>query len=304
MNKLYDLFYKDNCYSIGIRKRVDQDGLLLEDNYTPFLVFPTSADKWYADPIILSWEGKDYLFCEIYDRKKDIGYIGVTHLDSVTPNFPEKVLDIGTHLSYPCVFSVGQEVYMIPETTTKKSIELYKAIEFPYKWEYVTQITSGKEYADSTYYSDDTKRLLLTFEQYQEDGSITKVHVYDASKIIEGELFDYPSMDFEFSNQSRGGGKLFEYAGKILRPAQVCTKEYGYALNFMEVSFENDSYCEKLLNTVYPEKIKSNLNKKIIGIHTYALTQDYEIIDVKFDDPRLRYQIRRVFRYICRKLKK
>lgn len=304
MNKLQDLLYKDNCYSIGIRRRKKEEGLLLEGNYTPFWVLPISVNEWYADPIVFTWGNEDYLFCEVYDRKKDLGYIGVTCLGSDTPCVPRKILDAGIHLSYPCVFAVEDAIYMIPETTTSKSVELYRAVEFPWKWEHITQIASGKEFADSTYYSDNEKKILLTFEQYHGNGSITKVHVHDASEITEGVLAEYPSMDFEFSDQCRGAGKLFEHAGKLIRPAQVCTKEYGYALNFMEVSFDNDRYYEKLHSTVYPEQIQSNLGKKVIGIHTYALTKDYEIIDVKFDDPKIRYQIRRVFRFICRKLKR
>ena len=71
----------------------------------------------------------------------------------------------------------------------------------------------------------------------------------------------------------------------------------------MNVELE-DGYDEKIINTVYPESIQSDFDKKIIGIHTYALTDRFEIIDIKFDDPRLRYQIRRVYRYLLRKVLK
>lgn len=69
----------------------------------------------------------------------------------------------------------------------------------------------------------------------------------------------------------------------------------------MSVSLK-DGYEEHVAGTVYPDKIRCDLGKKIIGIHTYALTKQYEIIDVKFDDPRLRYQIRRICRFLNRKI--
>ena len=129
--------------------------------------------------------------------------------------------------------------------------------------------------------------------------------MYDASNVENGELKSYPcKQSFEFTNCSRGAGNIFKnIGGGIYRPAQLCAPEYGYALNFMKVEPE-DGYDEKIINTVYPESIRSDLNKKIIRIHTYALTDRFEIIDVKFDDPRLRYQIRRVYRYLLRKVLK
>lgn len=305
MNRLKNLLTKDNCYSIGIRKRNKTAGLLYEGNCTSvFHVLPITERIWYADPIVFSYNGIDYLFCEVFDRRTELGFIGVTVLDSLNPKPFKKILDIGTHLSYPCVFEIDGTVYMIPETTTKKTVELYRSIEFPYKWEFATELLKGDEYADSTYYSDESRKLLLTFRQYKGNGSITKLKVINAKEIALGKLCDYPSEEFVFNDQSRGGGKLFIHENKLIRPAQDCSKEYGYALNYYEVSFEREKYCERFLARISPDQINTDLDKAIVGIHTYALTDDYEIIDVKFDDPQLRYQIRRVFRYIKRKLLK
>lgn len=300
MNKLTDLLTKENCYSIGIRKRDNLNGLLYEGNFSEFHVLPITAHNWYADPIVFSFNEIDYLFCEVFDRKKELGFIGVTILDSLNPKPFKKVLDIGTHLSYPCTFEIDGTVYMIPETTTKKTVELYRAIDFPFKWEYVANLLSGDEYADSTYYADEAIKLLLTFQQDNGNGSITKRKVNNAKDIVMGKLCEYASEEYSFSDQSRGGGKLFNYKNKLIRPAQDCSKEYGYALNFFEVCLENSFYSEKQLAKVTPDLIRTDFDKTIIGIHTYALTDDYEIIDVKFDDPRLRYQIRRLNRYIKR----
>ena len=40
------------------------------------------------------------------------------------------------HLSYPFIFEYKEEVYIIPDSCNNRSIRLYKAIEFPMKWEY------------------------------------------------------------------------------------------------------------------------------------------------------------------------
>lgn len=302
ISKIKDLVEKDNCYSIGIRKRDDKKGLLCEGNYAPFHVIPISVNNWYADPTVFSKGGRDYLFCEEYDRKKDKGFISVTELTSINPAKPHKVLETSTHLSYPCVFELNGIVYMIPETTTKKTIEMYRAVEFPDRWEYACELMNGAEWADTTIFQDGENMLMLTFEQFEGDGSITKVNVWDASEIAKGKFKQYScKQQFVFNDHSRGGGKVFAVGEEYYRPAQICTPEYGYALNFMRISLK-DGYEEEISETVFPEEIKCDLNKKIIGIHTYALTDQYEIIDVKFDDPKLRYQIRRVYRFLLRKI--
>lgn len=211
ISKLKDLLEKDNCYSIGIRKRDDKKGLLCDGNLEPFRVIPISVYSWYADPIVFSKDSKDYLFCEEYDRKMDKGYISVTELTSANPEKPHKVLEIDTHLSYPCVFEIHGTIYMIPETTTRKTVELYRAVEFPDKWEFVREIMNGNEWADTTIFQTKDKTLMLTFEQFEGNGSITKLDVWDAEKIDEGILRHcLCKQNFGFDDCSRAGGKLFK----------------------------------------------------------------------------------------------
>lgn len=302
MKDLLSRINTEFAYSIGIRKR--EDRLLFEGNNAPFTVIPVTSRVWYADPIVFCRDGVDYLFCEAYDRETDLGYVAVTELDSLHPTLPRKVLDVGKHLSYPCVFEQGGQVYMIPETTTQKNIQLFRAKRFPDEWEFITELKNGGEYADSTVYEDAEKMLVLTFEQYPENGSITKVHVYDGSQMLSGKLLSYPSQPFTFSRTSRGGGKLFWHNGKLLRPAQDCTVDYGYGLHFLNVAFTDGEYREEACASVYPEQIKTNIDKKVLGVHTYALTDNYEIIDIKFNDPVFRHQLKRILGFVSRKLRR
>ena len=304
MNIFKKMFFEQDCYSIGIRKNDEKKGLLFENNFDEFFVMPITKKNWYADPIVFEHENEVYLFCEVFDRKTEKGYLGVTKLDGIHPKPPVKILEVEAHLSYPCVFEHKGSIYMIPETTTNLDIELYRATEFPYKWEYVTDLLKDDEYADSTFYSDDNVSLLLTFRQCNGDGSITKLKVYEANEIEKGIVKEYQSCEFDFNDQSRGAGKLFWYKGKLFRPAQDCSLLYGYALNFFEAEIKNNRYDEKFLCKIKPEQINLNreFKKKLIGMHTYAITDEYEIIDVKFNSPVFSYQVRRIYRYIKRKL--
>ena len=290
------LLFEENVYSIGIRRRKDK--LLIDGNtQDPFWILPISKDEWYADPIVFSRQGKDYLFCEVYDRKTDKGKIGVTLLVSDSPQKPEVCFEIDSHLSYPMVFEKDGTIFMIPETTTRKTVMLYKAVDFPMKWELVKELISGDEFSDTTVFREGNQTILLTFEQFEGNGSIVRLNVFNAEHITDGELQVIINSNDNFSNQIRGGGSLFYHDGKLIRPAQDCSKVYGYALNFFQVERLTPIYEEKLIAKIEPGNLKTNLEKEIIGIHTYGLTNSYEFIDVKFNDIIISHQIRRLWRF-------
>lgn len=299
MDNIFTRLHKEHCYSIALRPKGEK--LLFEGNRTAFRVLPITRDVWYADPMLFAWNGVEYLFCEAYDRNADYGYIAVTELDSDTPKTPRKVLDIGQHLSYPCVFERNGQIYMIPETTTQKNVQLFRATKFPDEWEFVAELEKDNEFADSTYFQIDNQAFLLLFEQYCGNGSITKLSVCDAKEIDDGILTPFPSYEFTFSEDSRGAGNVFQHNGKLIRPAQICTPDYGYGLKFMEISLVDNIYEEQPIGAVCPEELEFEFSKPVIGIHTYGIGQQYEVIDVKFNDPKLKHQLKRIWRRIVRK---
>ena len=306
---LHRFLFEENVYSIGIRRR--KENLLVDGNTKDqFWILPISKDEWYADPMVFSHNGIDYLFCEVCNRNTKKGMIGYTVLgDKPTISRPQVVLEADYHLSYPCIFEKNGEVYMIPETTTHNSMELYHATEFPQKWEFIRELMSGDEFADTTILQQDGNSLLFTFQQFQGNGSIVKVRAYNASQLPKGELKEFAQGEDGFSNQYRGGGYFVELKDGWYRPTQDCSNYYGYALNFMKVEqwpSESVSYKEHLHRKILPFDLNVSMSvpKKIIGIHTYGLTKEYEIIDVKFNDVLFAHQLGRLWQYITRILRR
>jgi len=300
-NRLQRFLFEECCYSIGIRRRSDK--LLYEGNKAVFKIMPINRHEWYADPLVFHYKMDDWLFCEVFDRDCNKGRIGVAKLDSDNPQKPRIVLDIDSHLSYPCVFQKDGEVYMIPETTTRRNIMLFRSISFPDKWEQVGEILSGGEFADTTVFQDGKHTFLFTFEQYEGNGSITRIHVLDASQGFSSNLTEIAVGNDDFSDQLRGGGNFFYANGKLMRPSQDCEPYYGYGLNFMEVDSVFPVYKERLVKKVTPTDIRGDIKYEIKGIHTYSLTNSYEVIDVMFDDVVFSHQIKRLFNFVKRSIK-
>ena len=51
------------------------------------------------------------------------------------------------HLSFPHVFSFDDEVFMVPETLGAGAVRLYRAIDFPDRWELAGELVRG-DFAD------------------------------------------------------------------------------------------------------------------------------------------------------------
>ncbi|HVF97963.1 MAG TPA: hypothetical protein VM871_11605, partial [Flavisolibacter sp.] len=93
---------------------------------------------FYADPFVVEKDGVNYLFFEEMDYTNNKAHIVVITIDEAKIFSESKVvLERPYHLSYPFLFAHNGDYYMIPETAANKTVELYKATAFPFKWEHV-----------------------------------------------------------------------------------------------------------------------------------------------------------------------
>ena len=187
--------------------------------------------------------------------------------------------DLGCHTSYPNIFTVNGEWFMIPETVDRKSIELYKAKVFPYTWEKVATILNGINAVDTTVFFMNEKMFLFI---YDENGVNNKL------SIGELDLNTYTVKNIKkvmqyTSKVGRPGGNIVYKDGQMLRPTQYGVNHYGEALIFKNFQYnpENGEYHEEDVMEmrpvdIMPEYIAKNLN----GLHTYNQVGKYEIIDV------------------------
>ena len=114
-------------------------------------VLADPVDHFYADPFPLNWQGRDYLFFEDLDHKTDKGIIAVVAFDEAgRPGPTMPVLEEPWHLSYPFLIERGGEIFMIPESSANRDIALYRAVEFPLKWERHAVLVDNVEAADAT----------------------------------------------------------------------------------------------------------------------------------------------------------
>lgn len=201
---------------------------------------PNEEISFVADPFLLEENGKWFLFFEMFDRETRLGEIGAaTSDDALNWKFVGTVLEEPFHLSYPFVFKEGDNYYMIPESRAARSVRLYRAVDFPVKWELDRVLFQGN-YTDPTPVSYEGKWwIFATRHPYTMD-------IWYAND-LHGEWKAHARNPIYRSDKSsaRNGGRPVVLGDKILRFAQDNREGYGRKLRaFLVDVLSEDSFEE------------------------------------------------------------
>lgn len=268
-------FLSKYFFTIAIRQK--GNGIRLDRQFIPQYILPATQNIWAADPILVDYEGKTWLFYEAveYDR----GHIEVAEVqEDCTLGEPTVILKDDTHYSYPFVFRKGNDWYMIPESSEAREVRLYRAMFFPEKWELVTVLL--RECAvDTTVFEQNGRYYLLT---YLTDVLSERV-VPRAYELIfeetEVNLKAIPWNDYD-ELRVRGAGPVLMDGESLLRPAQVSQEQrYGDAVAFYRVRM-SDEYRESLEFEISSDDLKVT-GIYTDGLHTYSASERFETIDLR-----------------------
>ncbi|NRD20145.1 hypothetical protein HNV08_08790 [Winogradskyella eckloniae] len=242
-------------------------------------------DRFWADPFLIKHNNKTYLFIEELIYKNKLGHLAVMEIDN-EGNYskPETILVKDYHLSYPFIFKEDDEFYMIPETSGNNDIQLYKATDFPLKWELQKVMMNNVVAVDTTLYKEhDTYWMFTNLKKHKGGSKHVELNLF-YSKSLLADHWEPHSMNPIVTSvkTARPAGKLFIKNNKLYRPSQDCSSHYGYGLNISEITKLNpNNYEEKLV-----EAIKPNWDKSISCTHSFNSAEELYISDIKINRNR------------------
>lgn len=289
---------KFEFWTVAYRKR--QGGCtLLDDKQSPFHVIPNNWRYWYADPHLITVDGQTWAFAEAYDRVLRRGVISCCQITESGATPWKVALKQPYHLSYPHLLEHGGKIYMIPESYVAGEIAVFRAKHFPDKWEKAAVLKHGGGPVDSTVLHFGGKSWLISSLADEGSGTLT---LYPLSENgISGDGYCAKRND----PNVRPAGHPFQIGDRLIRPAQDCTGSYGCALNLYEVcAVSEENYEERLLAKIKPEELNSDLGYKACGVHTYNLTDEYEILDFKGYETDPLFWVMRPVWFIWRRVRK
>jgi hypothetical protein len=244
----------------------------------------------YADPFLFEHEGRHHLFCE------DVGGDGrgvICHselrADGARAERPECVLARPYHLSYPFVFAHDGEMFMIPETSAVKRVELYRATDFPRTWEREAILLDGIDAADATLMVHDGRLWLFAAVAADGASSLDELHLFSAGE-LRGPWQAHPRNPIVSDvRRARPAGAIQRWDTRLVRPGQDGSRRYGGAVAFCEIDVINESeYAEHEIARLEPADIGGAR-----ATHTYNSDRAYEAIDLRRREPRLARLLRR-----------
>jgi hypothetical protein len=275
-SKLVKTFYKNQwilLYAINNKR-----GFTLEGSGYKKMLPPD--DRIWADPFIVKHDNKYLIFLEeaIHNQNDNKAHISVMEMDE-NGNYGEPVMIIRRpyHLSYPNVFKHEGLYYMIPESMENKTIEVYKALNFPYEWEFHMNLMEGVRAVDTTILQKDGKYWMFANMRRVEGASESdELFVFSSEDLLTTNWLPHKKNPVISDVKSaRPAGNFFVQDNKLYRPSQDCSWRYGYATNINEVvKLDEEEYIERTVHTIKP-----GWQQSIVGTHTYNSCEGLSIID-------------------------
>jgi hypothetical protein len=239
---------KAPVWSIGIFAGPKLD-VLKPMTEMPVLVAEQVTDipaEFVADPFMIQVGNTWHMFFEVMNAETGRGEIGLAKsVDGIRWEYQQIVLRESFHLSYPYVFGVGVEYFMIPESHEANVTKLYRAISFPTNWEPVKTVLEGA-WADSSVFFWNGFWWLFTNPVAPPNQIL---ELFYAASII-GPWHRHPMSPLVSGNHriARSGGRLIEQDDRPVRFAQDCFPSYGTSVRAFEITVINASdYAEREL---------------------------------------------------------
>lgn len=238
-------------------------------------------DRFWADPHVIYKNGSYYIFVEEYPYRYRKGHISLIRMDA-GGNYtePERIIDKPYHLSYPSVFEFENEYYMIPESSGNRTIELYKCMEFPNKWEFCMNLMENVSAVDTTVLFHEGRWWLFTnMRAHSGASSWDELFLFSSPDLLSRTWHPHPRNPIVSDCKSaRPAGRPFYMNGALYRPSQNCSVRYGYGFNINEITTLDDkNYCESIVSSVKP-----NWDRWILGTHTFNRVESLHIIDALY----------------------
>lgn len=269
-------------WNIAIREKGTELLFELGGTKKPFQVLKNNFRYWAADPFIISYKEKDFLFFEMFDRFKRKGLIGYREIADGKIEKMKLAYEIDKHLSFPFVFYSDGVFYMMPEASESNEIPLLKAVHFPEKWNMYDTVMERGRYVDSALVHTEGKEYLFT----QELKSGYRFNTLDIYEKKNDHWISHKMNPVVISAATaRLAGKVLTHGGDLIRVAQDCSESYGKKLHFFRIEEISDTaYKETEIAEVCVEDVSIACDTEYNGIHTYNCSERYEVIDLKNTD--------------------
>jgi hypothetical protein len=251
-------------------------GSLVNGPLDGFAPIPMPGDRFYADPFLVPDGERLWLFFEDAERASGKGVIRCADVCSDgSLGESHVVLDRAYHLSYPFVFRWDGAWFMLPETSGSRSVELWRAVQFPWQWKLERPLLEDVHAVDPTLVEHEGRLWLFAGVSESGGAAQDELFLYSADDLL-GDWRPHPGNPVVSDvRHARPAGPLFREDGVLHRPGQDCSGAYGSAFWIHRV--------ERLDERAYREtpvrRIEADWHPGLTATHTLHRAGGFDAID-------------------------
>ena len=249
----------------------------LDPRFRPEVSWLPRSDRrhFLADPFGIR-SGKNLtILAEELDHAEQVGRVVAIECPEVgAPRIRRGILELAVHASYPYLVEHDGEIFCMPETSASEQVVLYKAVDFPTRWEKVATLVQGIAALDASLVRFDG-RWWMFYGVEGTAGTVT-LHAMHAPD-LRGPWMAHAANPLKMDVRStRPGGTPFVHQGTLYRPAQDCSRGYGGAVALNRVTrLSPVDFHEEVVTVVRPDPH----GPFPAGLHTLSAAGDKTIID-------------------------
>ncbi|USI73146.1 glucosamine inositolphosphorylceramide transferase family protein [Sphingomonas morindae] len=238
------------------------------------LLPPEPGMCFLADPFALVRDGVRHVFAERYDYRDRHGVIDWLRLEGGHVAERATVLRTPWHLSYPFVFEAEGAIWMLPEAYRSGRLTLYRAVEFPRRWEAAAEIALDAVAVDPTLFFENGLWWL-----FYTPALTDRLHCAFAEALT-GPWRPHPGNPIRSGAEgARPGGTPLRLDGQWVLPVQDCVRTYGAAIRPLRLTRLDTDRIETDLGA--PLAVPPALAPYRRGFHTLAAMGDQTLFDAK-----------------------
>lgn len=236
--------------------------------------------RFLADPFGMWRDGSLHVFAERFDYRDRVGRIDVLVYDKsfrLVEALPALVEP--WHLSYPFVFEGEGETWMLPEAHRSGRLTLYRAADFPRRWEPAATIAADAVPIDASIVRHADHWWLFYSPAGRAAARAGALHAAFAKRLA-GPWTPHPGNPVMTGREgSRPGGTPLPVGDGLILPVQDCGATYGGAIRPLRIArLTPDGFAATLGERIAAPSRAHPFDE---GLHTIAAAGPVTLIDVK-----------------------
>ncbi len=235
-------------------------------------------DRFWADPFVVRDAQSWIVFFEESIRGRRRAHLCGMRIDERGPvEQPFRVMERDFHLSYPFVFQWQGAWWMVPETSRNRTVELWRATNFPTQWALERVLLQGLTAVDATLHEHNGTWWMFCNVAQAGASSNDELALFFAPSPL-GPWLPHPHNPVRSDvRNTRPAGRIFFDGRAWIRPAQNCAGRYGSSIVLHRIEqLDLDGFRESVVATVLPDRTQHQT-----GVHTINAAAGLTIFDVR-----------------------